>query len=408
MPHPKRVLFVTYGGGHVNALIPVIRALRARHPGVEVTVLGLTTAAAVLEAEGIPSLGFRDFMTAGDARAREYGRKLAASVPAGQVSLEESIAYLGLSYADLVDELGEAGAREAYEKKGRLAFIPLTALGRVFDRVQPDLVVATNSPRSERAAILMARKRGVPAICLGDLWLGFELEWIGAPDFADRILVLSEYVRDKLIRVGRDPSVVEVTGNPAFDRLAEPQWVERGKQLRDEFGTGSRSLVLWISHAMPWAPQIRQQICRALVEAAGRHPEWQLVLRAHPSEPALDMPLPDYVKISNPREQPAPAILHAADIAVTMLSTMGLEAIMLGRPLVTTALLPPEPPGYIDLDHEMVLRNLGLSAAANTLEEIEPAVVAALRDRPDYRDRLPRAGGATDAVLANIERFING
>ena len=35
MNRPKRVLFVTYGGGHVNALLPVIRAVRARRPDLE-------------------------------------------------------------------------------------------------------------------------------------------------------------------------------------------------------------------------------------------------------------------------------------------------------------------------------------------------------------------------------------
>jgi hypothetical protein len=406
MAGTKRVLFVCYGGGHLNALLPVIQALRSRRPAVETEVLGLTTARASLDAAGIPSMGFKDFVTASDERALAYGRELAGTLPPGQVDPEESAAYLGLSFQDLVDKLGEAGARAEYAHKGRLAFVPVTALERVFDRVKPDLLVTTNSPRAERAAVLVARRRGVPAICLGDLWLGFELEWIGAPDYADRVLVLNEYVRDKVIRAGRDPAVVSVTGNPAFDRLADPAWREQGKRIRDELGTGSRALILWISHAMPWAPEIREAIWRSLVDAASRHPEWQLVLRAHPNEPALQLELPDYVKVSVPQSQPAPAILSATDVAVTMLSTMGLEAVMLGVPLVTTAILPVDQPSYIDLNHEMVLRNLGLSAAANTLNEIEPAIVAALRDRPDVRERLPRVGQATDAVLAQIDSFV--
>jgi hypothetical protein len=407
MARQKRVLFVTYGGGHVNALLPVIRALRARRPDVEVTVLGLTTAAAVLHEAGIPCLGFKDVMSAADVQALEHGQRLASSVPGGQVSVEESVAYLGLSYADLVTQHGEAGARSVFEQKGRLAFIPLTALERVFDRVRPDLVVATNSPRAERAAILVARRRGVPAICVGDLWLGFELEWIAAPDYADRVLVLNEFVRQKVIAAGRDPAAVVVTGNPAFDRLAEPQWHERGAQIRAEIGSGNRQVVLWMSHAMPWAPQIRARIARTLVEAAASHPEWHVVLRAHPSEPPLDFELPHYVGVSDPRVQPAPAALRACDVGVTMMSTMGLEAVMLGIPMVTTAIVPEQRPTYIDLDYENFLRNMQLAEVADDFDRIVPAIERALRDRPDHRHRLPPVGGATDAVMAQIVGFLD-
>ena len=40
----RKALFVTYGGGHVTMILPVIRALRAQWPEVEGTLLALTTA----------------------------------------------------------------------------------------------------------------------------------------------------------------------------------------------------------------------------------------------------------------------------------------------------------------------------------------------------------------------------
>jgi len=157
----KRVLFVTYGGGHVNALLPVIQNLSRRRADVETHVLGLTTAASVLREAGVPFLGFKDVLRADDHVAIEHGRRLAAETP-GQVDPEESLAYLGLSYADLVAQRGEQGARTAYAEKGRMAFLPITALERVFDRVQPDLVVSTNSPRGERASMVLARDVETP------------------------------------------------------------------------------------------------------------------------------------------------------------------------------------------------------------------------------------------------------
>jgi peptide/nickel transport system permease protein len=42
-----KALFVSYGGGHVEMCLPVLRALRERVPGVEARILALTTAAGV-------------------------------------------------------------------------------------------------------------------------------------------------------------------------------------------------------------------------------------------------------------------------------------------------------------------------------------------------------------------------
>jgi len=403
----KRVLFVTYGGGHVNALLPVIQKLNRHRPGVETHVLGLTTAAPVLREAGVPFLGFKDVLRADDHAAIKYGRKLAADTAPGQVDAAESVAYLGLSYADLVAQRGEEGARAAYADKGRMAFLPITALERIFDRVRPDLVVSTNSPRGERAAMVLARRRGIPSICVCDLWLGFELEWLAAPDYADRLLVMNDFVRQKLIDAGRSPDVVVTTGNPAFDRLVEPRWQEQGARIREELGTGTRQLVLWMSHTMPWAPEIRTRIARTLVEAAGRHPEWHLVLRAHPSEPPLDFELPAHVGVSDPRTQPAPAALRACDAGVTMMSTMGLEAVMLGIPMVTTHIVPERRPSYIDLDYENFLRNMQFAELATDYAGIEPAIERALESRTDHRHRLPAVGGATAAVVGQIVKFLD-
>ena len=58
-----KVLFTCYGGGHVEMVLPVMRALRAQVPGVEARILALTTAAGVAQRAGEQPLGFRDFCT---------------------------------------------------------------------------------------------------------------------------------------------------------------------------------------------------------------------------------------------------------------------------------------------------------------------------------------------------------
>ena len=130
-----KVLLVAYGGGHAPMLVPVYRLLAASDY-FEPTFLGLTTAVAVLERASIPHIRFLDLVEPGDDAALAWGRKLAERLPAGQMKVDpdETIAYLGLSYSDLVGQLGEAGAAEAFQARGRQALLPLATMERLFRR----------------------------------------------------------------------------------------------------------------------------------------------------------------------------------------------------------------------------------------------------------------------------------
>ena len=84
-PQAAPWLFVSYGGGHVKALLPVAR--RARELGLAQPVyLALTTAAAEARAAGLQVLGFRDLLQPGDEAALRRGEELAAAL-AGDAEL---------------------------------------------------------------------------------------------------------------------------------------------------------------------------------------------------------------------------------------------------------------------------------------------------------------------------------
>src|SRR5205085_10855323 len=69
-----KVLFVTYGGGHVEMCLPVMRALRALVPGFEARILALTTPAGVARRAGEQPLGYLELC--GQAAALRWGAAL--------------------------------------------------------------------------------------------------------------------------------------------------------------------------------------------------------------------------------------------------------------------------------------------------------------------------------------------
>lgn len=334
-------LFVSYGGGHVKALLPAARLAKARGLARPV-YLALTTAAAEVRAAGIETLGFRDLLQPGDARALRKGEALAAALQVPAADHEESVAYLGLSYTDLEDRLGAEAAAEAYARFGRQCFLPLSVLERAIRKTAPALVVATNSPRAERAAIETARRLGVPSVCLLDLFGIWERELLARPDYADALCVLNDSVKRAFVAAGRPAAQVHVTGNPAFDALGDAALRAQGQAWRHEAGWDGLHVLLYASSPEPREspgvagegdPDLPRDIERQLVAAVQAREDLALWVRRHPSEAAPG----DIAALNHPRIRASsqgmalPALLQACDEAVVTVSTVGLEAHLAGR-----------------------------------------------------------------------------
>lgn len=398
-----RWLFVSYGGGHVKALLPVAR--RVRELGIaEPLYLALTTAAPLVREAGIPTIGFADLLTPADEEARRKGEELAAALAVPAADHDESVAYLGLSYVDLERREGSARAAALYAEYGRQAFLPLGVLERAIRRLQPALVIATNSPRAEQAALQMARTLGVPSVCLVDLLGIWERDRLAAPEYADVVCVLNESVRDSLVAGGRPPQDVRVTGNPAFDTVLDPAMVAAGAALRREAGWDALHVCLYASSPEPAAypgssqqgdPAFPRRIERALLDAVIANPSLAIWVRRHPSEPSAS----EVAALAHPRirvsagDMPLHACIHASDEVLVTVSTVGVEANLAGKYVTQVR-------GSI-FDDLSPYFAMGIAQRELTLERL----AAGYEPAPDTAMVLRRPAGAmaTDRVVAALQ-----
>lgn len=399
---PVKVLFVTYGSGHVKMIVPLAQALSSR-PDVECVVLALTTAAPVARAAGLRVIQFKDFITEADAPALDWGRQLMAGLPGPVADSEETIAYLGLSMDDLVHDSGRQEALDAYSRLGRQAFLPLRTLERILRRVNPGLVVATNAPRAERAAIMGARKLGIPSVCLVDLFAIDEVQWIGEPNYADHVCVLNEAVRAFLISKGRDPGQVSATGNPAFDSLNTAVAREQGRFLRQQQGWDARRIVLWPTQVEPPVHPIDGRLAdttlpvRAMAEVIRwiqAHDDAVLCIRARAGEAMPAVPSDPRI-IFTGQEWPLGPLLHAVNLVATVNSTIGLEGHLAGCRVVQVL-------GSV-FDESVPMERYGIADAAVPLDGLVPALDHwTVQPRRDAHVPAP----ATGRVMAVIDHFL--
>lgn len=379
----KPILLVAYGGGHVAMLAPVARSLIAR--GHTLVFLALTTAGAYLERAGIPFIGYRDLPGAGNGDAVAWGQELTREMPSGgSVPLNESIAYMGLNYQELVAEHGLEGAARLFAEKGRQAFCPVGLFKRWLHELNPSLVIATNSPRSEQAVLEAASALGIASICAVDIFGLQEIQWIKKPGYASRICVLNEQIRDMFVSEGCRAETVLVTGNPAFERLQQPEAREAGRAMRDTKGWAQdETVILWASQVEPERhpfvprtgdPTLPRRIETSLRDFVKGNGSYRLVVRYHPSERVQFQSGQARVDLS-PSSEDLATLLHAVDIVVVTCSTVGLEAHLAGRPVLAVAgsvFSQDSPYGEMGIAVEVALPDQLAEALANVSPQALP------------------------------------
>jgi hypothetical protein len=345
-----KVLFVSYGGGHVEMCLPVLRSLRERVPGCDARILALTTAAGVARRAGEQPLGFLDFCHGAEGeRALRYGEALIGEQQHPDVGREESLAYLGLNFLEWVEELGEEGAWERWREKGRQGFRPLGLFRRILEQLRPDVVVATNSPRSEQAAIEAAHVLGIPTLSMVDLFAVPGDPYRARRVHADRITVLSEATRANLVDAGVPAERIVVTGNPAFDPLCGEEARAAGERFRAQRGWGERPVILWAGHMEPddadprWAgTALGQAVQDTLVRWTLAQDDACLAIRYHPNEWHRFTPPEPHARIhwSQPDREMLLPVLAAADTVIVQATTVGAQAHAAGKQVLALAFSP--------------------------------------------------------------------
>lgn len=404
----RKVLAVCYGAGHVNMVLPVLRELRNRG-GFAITVLGLTTAWPVLAEAGFEPLRMRDLVDSEqDSTALEQGVKLAHDLPAGgPVPESESIAYLGISYQELVEDLGPERAAAVFAEKGRAAFLPLRFARRIIQRLAPDVLLTTNSPRMERAFLQVAGEMSLPNVVIWPSLADGEAEWVGRSRSNAVICIDNDWAAERLRSAGAADAMLQMTGGPQYEDLFEPDLAERAAAYRAEQDWGDRFVLMWVSQ-LHWKthpltgeaadPDLPGKIERRLIEETGRRADrMRLSIRYHPNEAVRAHQDVPWVQV-NRREDDLRIVLHAVDATFTINSSVSYQAALIGKPVLQ----------FMDSAYarHSPYNEMGISMPVAGFDEIGPAIDGLLdAGRRGGLRRVPWAGGAASRVADEVVRL---
>ncbi len=340
----KNIFFACYGGGHAAMMMPVIKRL-SENNRINMTILALTTGYDYLTSHGIKCKSYSDFTNLISSKSWEkYGTEIIGdeSSYTGMISYNESLAYHGINFYDLVEQYGEYEALSLYNEMTRQSFYPINFMIKLLSFLKPDLVIATNSPRSEKAAIVAARKLNIASICMVDLFALQEYQWIACNNYANKVFVLNEEVKNFLVIKGRNPDDILVTGNPAFDRILSIDALDKSRYLKKTKYTNDKINILYASQPEPAVhpfndkmgdvnlPRSIENVLRYFVSDKEN---FRLVVRYHPSENI------DFTESKNcilsPNTEDLHSMLHCMDLVIVTSSTVGLEASIANIPVIS-------------------------------------------------------------------------
>lgn len=339
--YSRRVLIACYGGGHVHSLIPVAQALQ-RDPHVELTVLGFTTARAAFERRGVPAHGYQVLEKYLERPCDELIEAYIGGAKHPDITAEETRAYFHVGLHDLICSHGKRQALRMLEQQGRVAFLPEATFARYLDALQPDLVITSTSPRSELALQRAACRLAIPGLAVSDLFLQHEAAYLCGAGYARHITVIADYVAEFLRSAGCARSTLHVTGNPAFDCMFGEVAREAGGDIREAFGIGAdQRLLTWVGTpsdvSIRGKPFIRSEcIIEHLESFCAAHPGHRFAYRPHPNRPVELPPGCTHGVLLGP-EYPVEGVLWASDAVLLETSTVGLQAALIGRPVITIA-----------------------------------------------------------------------
>ena len=243
---------------------------------------------------------------------------------------------------------------------------------KILKKEKPDMVITTNSPRYERAALIAAKRMGIKNLSVEDLF-GVKDEAVSsemANYFKDEIYediygnylcVISEESKKNLEK--NKVKKVFATGNPSFDKTLRLFLEQKHNQMEKDM---QRKTICFLSQNYPY----KFMLLNKIIEISKKK-KYKLIIKIHPNEKKEDYfnnlgnELTEVsIEDSNLYEN-----ILKSDIVITVDSTSSLEAIILDKPVIGRK------------NKFVPFKQMGIGLEYENIDELEELVDKALYDK---------------------------
>jgi len=291
---------------------------------------------------------------------------------------------------------------------------------RAFIVERPKIAVVTDERSPfQRAFVEAANGLQIPTLNIQNAII-FEYP-LGSPISTQRMAVDGEYFKEVLVKMGNDHRKIIVTGQPRFDPLVRGDRRFQREAIMPRLGLDPRKKVI-VLFPEGIETGIREadndQFMRATFMALRDLPDVQVVTKLHPIEfdfvrPrrfALEAGLNDVTIV---KDVDLWDLLFITDLALVTMSTVGHEAIAMGKPLIQVSISKTEPTEIPYAEFGAALEVTDVAALGKTIEKTlwDPVTLRRLEEgRVNYLIHFAHRldGRASERVVDLICQMIRG
>ncbi|WP_339120687.1 hypothetical protein [Fusobacterium nucleatum] len=331
----KKIFMTCYGGGHAEIIKEVYKNL-INISDIEITILALTTSKYKFEQERIPYKVITDYYNKEkDKEIYKLGKEFCIKNNIDtSIGEDETYLYHGYPLFEQEKKYGKKKIEEGFKKYGRGIFLPLQFMKKILQLEKPNLVVTTNSPRYEKAALIVAKSLNIKTLSIEDLFgveykiysdemVSFFNDLIYKNVYGENLCIISEESKKNLLNA--KTSNFFITGNPAFDKAIK-FYNEHHKEIKKN---KEKVTLCFLSQNYPE----RFLIVKELKDIVKEHKNFDLIIKIHPNEK-----LEEYISYIDENTKVINSNLYEtifkSDIIITVDSTAALEAVILDKTVV--------------------------------------------------------------------------
>lgn len=325
-----------------------------------------------------------------------------------------------------IHSLCEGPARDIFDWQGLdyVEELSKDSLDEVIGMPHTDLVLLGQAcPENgkltvEQRAVPIARKQNVRSVSISDFWTSRHLCFSGGSKsidcnlLPDCITVIDETNRNIMIKEGFPASKLIVTGNPHFDSLERKARDDRlGRNIREKYGITADCLIFHPTQLLTNYENLfgynDLDVLRVLDDAQISGGSVFTLIKMHPGTSQKNQnEIARYVAgMTNARvvfEESTQDLVLASDLVVTSHSTVGIEALLMERPVVSVQ------PGLCKENRYQFVTKTGLVPVGFTHEECRDLLRCAATDKAyrfhlvDNAKSFRTDGQATERVVSLI------
>jgi len=294
-------------------------------------------------------------------------------------SLRESLIYQNIFLLDFFKDTFSFCFKYSFDKLIRYTEVTK----RVIQVEKPDVIVVMDDRSSfGKAVVRTCDLVGVPTLIVQHGAHSDQPHY--GPTYATKMSVYGNFTRRVLVKKGVSPEKIVLTGAPQWDELILEQGIPRERFCR-QMGLVKNKGIILLSTAIVFDRDVGKKLVAGVINAVREFPQMQLLIRAHPSqsEPvslykaiADEIGVSDVVVFKKPHDYDS---IRACDILITQYSTVAIDAMIAGKPVITINLTNgPDPMPYAES---------GAAIGVYRAEDIAPAIRSILTD-PSVQQRL--------------------